>query len=270
MGTQGTGLSAFASDFEVGYVEVTGSGAGLYIKKNPEAGNTITQYPNYVMKNIYIHHNYIHNTTNEGMYIGHTYPNGDPYDQGMIPIRLSNVEIAYNTVSNTAWDGIQLSNATDDCQIHDNIVTNFGTANASGQQAGIIMGANTTGQVYNNTVKSGTGNGIEIFGYGTIKLYNNTVENAGYDGTSYGQESIFCNDPKSTVESRPEQQMNIYNNIVLNPKPKAAIRVSGYENNSLPATIQNNKVRIANAPDNWEKLYIFSVKGSNVTGNTLY
>ena len=89
----------------------------------------------------------------------------------------------------------RLSNARNGNSIHDNIVRNFGTINKSSQQAGIILGGNSNGDVYNNTIIKGTGNGIEIFGYGVINLYGNSLDSCGYDGNTnpngtQGQHSI--------------------------------------------------------------------------------
>jgi Right handed beta helix region len=259
-----------AHDVEVTNIEVTGTEVGLFFKKQPDASEPLSLYPNYVLSNYYIHNNYIHDTHGEGMYIGHTYPDADPYNNNLIPIRMDKIEIANNIVDGTDWDGIQLSNARTGAKIHDNTVTNFGRINMGSQQAGIILGGNTNGDIYNNVVKNGTGNGIEAYGYGLIKVYNNDVENAGADGTSMGQESIFCSDPVNQVESNPKQQIQCYNNTIKNPRPKGAIRVGSYFNNSLPSTVINNTVYLAGAPSNWLSLYVVAnAVGSTLTGNVL-
>jgi hypothetical protein len=259
-----------AHDVEVNNVEVTGTEVGFYFKKAPVSTLSLSVYPNYVLSNYYIHHNYIHDVHGEGMYLGDTYPNADPYNNNLIPVRMDKVEVAYNIVDGTDWDGIQLSNARSGAKIHDNTVRNFGRINMGSQQAGIILGGNTTGDIYNNTVQTGTGNGIEAFGYGTINIYGNTVENAGYDGTTNGQEGIFCNDPINLVETNPKQQINCYNNIIKNPKPKGAIRVGAYNANSLASNITNNTVYLVNAPSNWLAYYVVSnAPGSVISGNTV-
>ncbi len=270
-GTSNAGIAAYhVSDIEIAHVEVTGMEAGFLIKWNPVAGDAASQYPSYTMKNMYLHHNYIHHVTGEAMYIGHTAPSGDPYNGNLIPIRLENIEIAYNIVDNTGWDGIQLSNARGNAKIHHNTVTNFGTKKYGNQMCGIILGGNTSGDVYDNTVKFGTGIGIMVFGYGTNRVYNNYVESAGNDGTATGSESIFADDRTTSPEVNAKQQMMIYSNIIKFPMPKGAIRVGAYNNNSLPSTIQNNTLYIPNAPTNWQSLHIAAhVAGSTVTGNTV-
>jgi hypothetical protein len=267
-----TGLGiGLAHHVEISNVEVTGTEVGFYFKRNPTSTDPLTVYPNYTLSNYYIHHNYIHDVHGEGMYLGDTYPSADPYNGNLIPIRMDKIEIAYNTVDGTDWDGIQLSNARSGAKIHHNTVTNFGRINMGSQQSGIILGGNTTGDVYDNVVKTGTGNGIQIFGYGTIKVYNNQVENVGTDGGSAnGQESIYCNDPINLVETNPKQQIILYNNTIKYPRPKGAVRVGAYNFNSLPSSLTNNTVYLPNAASNWLTFYMVShVAGSTITGNTV-
>jgi hypothetical protein len=222
------------------------------------------------MDNIRIHHNYIHNIEGEGMYIGHTGPDGGQGGNPLLPVRMRNVVIAYNRVNQTSWDGIQLSNATTGNKIHHNTVTNFGTTNTYGQQAGIILGGNSEADIYDNTIKYGTGNGIQNFGFGLNKIYNNYLEKVGRNGTDRGYEGVYCNDIIIKSETRPKQHIEAYNNTILYPMPWGAIRVSGYNQNSLPATMQYNKLLLPNAPSDWQKLYFPTyVPNSIISGNYL-
>ncbi|HUP13183.1 MAG TPA: carbohydrate-binding protein [Niastella sp.] len=266
----GSCLTAFGTDFEIGYIEGMYSKSGFFIKKNPVAGEPETQFPNYEMDNISIHHNYLHDITGEAMYIGHTAADGGQGGNMLLPVRMRNVEIAYNTINKTGWDGIQLANATTGNKIHHNTVTNFGTTNKYGQQAGILLGGNSQADIYNNTIKNGTGNAIQNFGFGLNKIYYNLIENVGRNGTDRGYEGVYCNDIIIKSEKRPKQQIQAYNNTIKYPKPWGAIRVSGYNQNSLPATMQYNKVLLPNAPSNWQKLYFPTyVPNSIISGNTI-
>jgi dienelactone hydrolase len=265
-----SGVSCFGTDFEMAYIEVLNSQSGFFIKKNPLATDPITQFPNYIMKGIKLHHNYIHDIKGEAMYIGHTGADGGQDNNPLIPVRMENVEIAYNIIDRIGWDGIQLSNATTGNSIHDNIVTNFGTTNMSSQQAGILLGANSQADIYNNTIKNGTGNGIQVFGFGVNNVYNNYIESVGQNGTAKGLEAIFSNDMVVKSESRPKQQVNIYNNTILYPQPWAAVRLGYYNKNSEPAKIQNNKILLPNAPANWIKQYLTTnIPNSIISGNSL-
>ncbi|HEY0058027.1 MAG TPA: right-handed parallel beta-helix repeat-containing protein, partial [Flavisolibacter sp.] len=269
--TQYTGITVSkATDFEIGYCEVSGMTSGFFIKNNPVSTDPLTIYPNYVFKNIYLHHNYIHDVKNEAMYIGHTDPDGGQGGNMLIPVRMENVEIAYNVVNNTGWDGIQLANARTGNKVHHNTVTNFGTLNVSGQQAAIQIGSNSNVSIYDNTIKNGTGNGIQVFGYGYIEIYNNVLENCAKDGSLRGRETIYCNPYLTGPEVNPKQQVKIYNNTIRYPQPFGAIKVGGISTNSLPSTIINNKLLIPNAPSNWHSIHVVSVVPSSViSGNTL-
>lgn len=268
--TTGSCLTAFGTGFEIAYVEGSQSKSGFFIKKNPTADNPQSQYPNYEMNDISIHHNYLHHITGEAMYIGHTGADGGQGGNMLLPVRMKNVEISYNIIDQTGWDGIQLANATTGNKIHHNTVTNFGTVNKYGQQAGILLGGNSQADIYENTIKTGTGNGIQNFGFGLNKIYNNTLENVGRNGTDRGYEAVYCNDIITKSQMRPKQQIQAYSNIIKYPKPWGAIRVSGYNKNSLPATMQYNKVLLPNAPSDWQKLYFPTyVPNSIISGNTL-
>jgi hypothetical protein len=269
--TQYTGINVIkASDFEIAYCEVTGMSSGIFVKSNPVSTDPSSIYPNYVFKNIYIHHNYVHHIQNEGLYIGHTDPDGGQDGNTLVPVRMENVEIAYNIVDQTGWDGIQLSNARAGNKVHHNTVTNFGTRNISGQQAGILIGANTNVSIYSNTVKVGTGCGIQVYGYGYIPVYDNLLEYCAKDGTAKGRETFYANPYIAGPEVNPKQQVAIYNNTIRYPQPFGAIRVGGIAGNSLPSTIQNNKLLIQNPPSNWQSIHTYSVvSGSTITGNAL-
>ena len=268
--SSGSCLTAFGKYFTIAYVEALQSKSGFLIKKNPVSDDKMSQYPYYEMTKVTLLHNYIHDITGEGMYIGHTGPDGGQGGNPLLPVRMRYVEIAYNTVTRTGWDGIQLSNATTGNKIHHNTVTNFGTTNTYGQQAGIILGGNSQGDIYNNVIKNGTGNGIQNFGFGLNKIYSNYIEKVGYNGTDRGVEGVFCNDIIVKSESRPKQQITAHNNTIKYPKPWGAVRVSGYNNNSLPATMQYNKVLLTTVPSDWQKKYFPTyVTNSIISYNSL-
>lgn len=241
-------------------------GVGIYGKQDPDPTKPWTQYPNYVSRNIIIDNCYIHDVAGEGMYIGNTAPDGDPYHGDLIPQRMSNVTISNCTVTNTGWDGIQLSNARDSCRIFGNKVTGFGTLDIDGQRAGILSGGNTSSDVYNNTVTNGTGNGIQFFGYGKMNCYGNTITNVGNTLKNVnGEESIYGMAYLNKVETNPRQALNIHDNQINQPKKLGIIRVWD-NNNSEPIIFSNNRV-CTTEPD-LNKL-IFLQTGAIKTNNTI-
>ncbi len=252
-------------------IECTGGSIGVYCKQDYDQSDPVTWQPGYVMTKFRFTNLWIHDINGEGFYVGHTSPDGIVYNGvNRVPIRLDSVEISNCLVERTQWDGIQLSNARNGCKIFDNTVNDFGLLNLSSQQAGIILGGNTNADVYNNKVSRGTGNGIELFGYGVIKCYNNTLVDCGVDNTSSGQQSIYASDYVTQTENNPKQTVLITNNLIKNPKPSGAIMVTGYANNSNPSTVQANKVCLSAPPAGWQTTYIkvYPV-GSLVSGNVL-
>jgi hypothetical protein len=252
-------------------IECTGGSIGVYCKQDYDVADPETWQPGYTMTKIKLTNLWIHDIDGEGFYVGHTQPDGVVYNGvNRVPIRLDSVEISNCLVERTNWDGIQLSNARNGCKIFNNTVTDYGLLNLGSQQAGIILGSNTNADVYNNIVSRGTGNGIELFGYGVINCYNNTLENCGYDNTSNGQQTIYASDYVTLSESNSKQTVLINNNLVKNPKPSGAIMVTGYANNSNPSTIKDNRVCLVAPPSNWLSLYIkIYTVGSTITGNII-
>lgn len=267
---------------EADNVECTGGNTGIYCKQDVSYSDTMTWYPNYRMTKFTFKNMWIHDIDGEGMYIGITQPSGltvtstrTGQDTVIIPIRLDSVEISNCLVERTTWDGIQLSNARNGNKIFNNTVRNYGTINMSSQQAGIILGGNCNGNVYGNRVIKGTGNGIQIFGYGVINVYNNTLDSCGYDGNTnsngtQGQQSIYASDFLNGVEVNPKQTINAYGNAVNHPKTAGGIFITGYYNNSLPSSVYNNTFCIPNAAANWQNTFLkLNVAGSSNTNNIL-
>jgi hypothetical protein len=263
LGTPGAsaGLGiGIAHDYEVAYI-ATGYGAdnGFQFKKNPDATDSITLYPNYLIKNVLIHDNLVDSARGEGMYIGHTYPYADPYNGNLIPIRMSHVWIYNNIVTNSWWDGIQLSNATGNCKIYNNYVYNYGTVDAGSQRAGIILGANTSGDVYGNTVIKGTGNAIQIFAYGNVNVYNNLIDSAGLTqeingpgSTRIGEQDFFSNDDSNRVEGiRPPLRLSIHDNTIKHHVVNKVLYSIVDNNQSDSLYFQFNNICMTSDTTNW-------------------
>ena len=278
----GTLAIASSHHIEVDNVECFGGNIGVYCKQNVEYGNRQTWYPNYRMTKFTFKNMWIHDIDGEGMYIGITQPDGmkvrstySGQDTMIIPIRLDSVEVSNCIVERTNWDAIQISNARNGNKIFNNTIRDYGRINMNSQQAGIILGGNTNGDIYGNSITKGTGNGIQIFGHGVINVYDNTLDSCGHDGVSntngtQGQQSVYASDYITTTEPNPKQTMNIYGNTIKNPKTAGAVYITGYANNSFPSSVYNNNFCIPNAPANWQFVYIKSfVTGSTATNNIL-
>ncbi|MEO5943129.1 MAG: T9SS type A sorting domain-containing protein [Ferruginibacter sp.] len=267
---------------EADNIECYGGSVGIYCKQDVDYSDPMTWNPNYRMTKLTFRNMYIHDVPGEGMYIGITQPDGltvtstySGLDTVIVPIRLDSVEVSNCRVERTGWDGIQLSNSRNGNKIFNNTVTDYGTLNVSTQQAGIILGGNTNGDVYGNIVKRGTGNGMQLFGYGVINVYNNTMDSCGYDGNTNsngteGQQTIYASDYTSSSESNPPQTINAFGNNINHPKTSGGIFITDYFNNSYPSSIYNNNFCITNPPGNWQSIYIKGyVPGSSLSNNIL-
>lgn len=184
------------TDFEVAYLNIGGDSgtpgsAGLKMKLEPRCSDTQDRDdPNKpVMRNILIHHNYIHNVGTEGMYIG---KGDDSYDgkekvcNGQTEIvrslSLRHVRIYDNIITDTGWDGLQLKDADEDVRVYNNIIRNFGIKNVGAQNEGLYLGSGVVGDVYRNSVINGTGNGFQYMGAGNLNFHSNIISNVGEFG----------------------------------------------------------------------------------------
>jgi hypothetical protein len=121
---------------------------------------------------LYAHHNHIMNTSGEGLYIG-AEPHGKPLpDLG----KMENVEISYNLVEQTGYDGIKVKVAVNNVKVHHNIVRNNGLRAEINHESGIQL-STSVGDIYNNFVVTGIegiASGRPLDNPGT-RYFNNVV-----------------------------------------------------------------------------------------------
>lgn len=207
-GSLGITLDRLSTNFEIDHVEIQQVGfAGIMAKTDPSCDDA-TIRGNFIMKNVYFHDNYIHETGGEGFYVGNSfYENGMNTNCGVrLPHEIHYLKINNNIVRNAGWDGIQVGCATKGTRIYANTVENYGTANVFNQRNGIQIGEGTGGLCYGNLVKNGLGNGLIVMGLGDNYVYNNIIVDAGGFG-------IFCDERVS-----PGPGFKFINNTILNPK----------------------------------------------------
>jgi len=205
----GMSFDHLTTDFELAYVEVHNTGfAGIMAKTDPSC-DPATWRGHFVMQNISVHDNYVHNTGGEGFYLGNSfYQNGRNLTCGVIlPHEVWNIKVYNNITSSTGCEGIQVGCATRGCEIYNNSVTSPGQSPfANAQSNGIQMGEGTGGKCHNNIVKNSPDNGIIVLGIGDNIVYNNYIINSGQSG-------IFC-DERYT----PGNNFKFINNTIINPK----------------------------------------------------
>lgn len=247
-------LSAFTTDVEIDHIEVATAGfAGLMAKTDPDCNNPDTWRVNgFVMKNLNIHHNYIHNTHGEGIYVGFTL--GYKLDSGrncsgtqVYGHWLENIDIHHNIVENTGWDAIQLNLAHINGKVRDNIIYDYGTRGNWGQAFAISLGGGTY-DVYNNFVENGPlekGWGMQIInGESGTKVYNNVFIKPKMHGIFLHNRHEFedVNEGYYILNNtivEPQRAGVHYNTTVLHPVNPTDLRRNQSE---VPTLIVNNLV----------------------------
>ncbi len=218
-------LELFTSDFEISGVEIAGPQpgdtttkagfAGIGVKTSPYQDCDLFTDPTrqaWIMRNISIHHNYIHHTGGEGMYIGHGFYKGREEDKCPGKVLYSHsikgVRIYENLIENVGFDGIQIKNADEDVKVYNNVIRNYGTRKDAVHNEGLFIGEGTTGEFYGNIVDSGTGNGCQIQGLGNLYIHDNLFNRSGENG-------IYVSDGPY-VARLPDGYFNISNNTIAN------------------------------------------------------
>jgi hypothetical protein len=239
-GHMGLTLEKLSTNFEVNNIEVHHVGfAGIMAKTDPTCDD-ITNRGFFVMRNVMLHDNYVHDTGGEAFYIGNSF-----YESGMtlscgvrLPHTIDGLRIYNNRIDRSGWEAIQVGCAVTGAHVFKNRIENYGYANETYQNNGIQFSQGTKAICYRNYVKDGPGMGINVVGYGDAQLHDNIIINA----SSYG---IFC-DERTT---RDLPGFHIINNTIINPGLDGIRMYNEY----VPGVIYNN---IIVNPGNYTK-YVY-------------
>lgn len=152
-----------STHIEITRVEVSQSGfAGMMIKTDPNKNDPSTWFGNFVMQEVKVHHNYVHDTLGEGFYIGNSFWNTG--QNGVYPHEIRGLELHHNVVVRAGCEGIQYS-CSPGALVHHNKVVQTGISPFSNSQnAGVQISGGSSGQFYDNTIDSAQGVGLIIVG----------------------------------------------------------------------------------------------------------
>jgi hypothetical protein len=240
-------MELFTNSFTISRVEVAGkesggvgekSGfAGIGIKTSPyQACDVFTDESRqaWVMTDIEVYDNYIHDTGGEGLYVGHGFYTGrkeKDCDQITYSHSIQNIKIYNNIIENVGFDGIQIKNADRNVEVYNNQIKGFGLREEGAHNEGLFIGEGCTGKYYNNLVLNGTGNGIQYQGMGNVDIFNNVIVNVKGSGF-FGAHGQF-------VYRLPDGYHNIMNNTFINI---GDIGFTFYNNDGGVKRILNNVV----------------------------
>ncbi|SFU74898.1 Por secretion system C-terminal sorting domain-containing protein [Pustulibacterium marinum] len=242
-GAAGLYLENFTTDVEIDHVEITNTGfAGIMGKTDPVCSKPETwRSAGFVMKNINIHDNYIHDVGGEGIYLGFT--GGYKVDSNRTcdgtPVFghwLEDITIEDNIIDYTGLDGIQVNLARSNCKIMNNIVDHYAQNQQTFQDFAMSIGGGIY-EIYNNRMyNSGTlkGKGIQLISAQSgTKVYNNVIEDNTFHGMFIHQRHEF----DDTSEG-----YKIYNNTIIRPENSGIhynTTITSSENGSLIGTRQD-------------------------------
>lgn len=255
-GTQGITATSFSSNIEIDHFEIMNTGfAGIMVKTDPSCdaetsaergGPNKVGTRDFVMRDINIHDNYIHDVIGEAIYLGNSFYSGTSVycDFEQFPHEVRGVRIYNNRIERTGWDAIQVGSAIEDVKIFNNEVFDFALANRSFHRNGIQVGVGTTGEVFGNTVIKGSGNGIFVQGIGDNYIYNNIVKDVGFYGI------IVSIQPTPLATDIVDQGflggIYIMNNTIINTGDFAIREIN---NDAEPNILVNNLIVNANDGD---------------------
>lgn len=225
-GRMGLMLETLTSDVEVDRVEIANIGfAGIMAKTEPTCKDE-TLRGNFVMRNVSLHHNYVHDTGGEGFYVGHSrYNQGITLSCGVrLPHEIHGVKIYNNVVVNSGWEAIQVGSTTKGALVFNNRIENYGTANQNFQNNGIQFGEGAPGTCFANFINGGKGAGIIVLGTADNFIHDNVILNAGSMGMFIDERAARGNG------------FRIINNTIINPGTDGIRLYSEY----VPNVVMNN------------------------------
>ncbi|MBD2756228.1 right-handed parallel beta-helix repeat-containing protein [Spirosoma validum] len=252
------GAASLSSDFEIEYVEIAGADyAGIVAKTDPSCDQA-TWKQNFTMRNVSIHHNYIHDINGKGMILGYNAASLTRSCSGqnvvIYPHDIVGLKVYQNKIDKVGGEGIIYASASD-ADIYGNLIKTTGTKSSA---PGIQLGSNAGGRVYNNQIIGPTGNGIAALGYlGGNQFYNNIVAKSRLNG-------IYIADKPETIQN---STVLLANNTVVETGG-ASIRLDNTK--SINTVINNALVKPAtNVPlsllQNVRVTDQNNYKGSNAT-----
>lgn len=236
-GHNGISIDGLSTNVEVDHVEVKNNGfAGIMAKTDPNCDDA-TIRGRFVMRDVLLHDNFVHDTQGEGFYVGNSF-----WLKGMslscgtrYPHEIVGLKIYNNVVTNAGWEAIQVGSTPQGALVYNNRIDNYGRLNKTAQNNGIQFGEGANGKCYGNWIQGGNGTGIFIAGNSENIVYDNVIINA-------GQDAIFCDDRVNG------NGFKFINNTIINPKQNG---IKLYADQVLMNTIVNN---IIINPGNYTKL----------------
>jgi len=201
---EGTGRGVAGTErtghLEVDHVEIRDTDkSGMSVKTN-EGG---IRREDWVQRQTFLHHNFIHRTGTEGIYLG-----GSSYEDGIEPV-LEGVDVTSNLIVDTGWDGLQVGSAVADCTIRHNRVVRASLLDLDNQRSGIILNWGSVCDVVANTVLDSVSRAIFVQGNGGNRIYNNLIVRAGLESVEPGDGIVI------STGSNTDNSVFVWHNTIV-------------------------------------------------------
>ncbi len=155
--TQGSNTSAGSTDIEMFGIEIAdGPDSGFRIWNG---GSEQFNASNWKFENLRLHHNYVHDVTAEGFYVGYF---TDNIDLQPTSYPLTDAKVYRNTVEDAGWDGMQFGSCVSGLEVHDNVVTGSGKAGMVNQRSSLQWNPGNSGAAYGNRFVGGVGVDLQV------------------------------------------------------------------------------------------------------------
>lgn len=229
------------SDAELFELEMTDvKFSAIMSKTDPNATNPIYWYGNFEQHNFWFHHNYTHDTTCEGCYLGYytseqvettytgetvsfknlkgeavTYVKGQKYPKKAH--YLTNFRFYRNLYERTGYDGVQISNSEGD--VCYNTLIGCSYKEEASQTSGLSI-QSLTGKCYNNFIYDSHGPNLQIGPIGNLDVFNNVVYSTRGSGIqflfNFATPEINPTGATSNVINN-DIQILFHNNVLVTP-----------------------------------------------------
>ncbi|MEH0153863.1 right-handed parallel beta-helix repeat-containing protein [Limibacter armeniacum] len=187
-GSSGMSFDQNTTGIEVAYTEIENTSfAGILAKTDNASG--------WVMRDVHLHHNHIHNTHGEGMYIGQT-----SVDNAH---KIENLYVNHNLIHDTGWDLFQIANVHGDVHIFNNTFVNGGLEEEPMQDQGFQIGDWSQADCYNNIISNTNSRFLFVKGGHDTNIYNN------YFSSTKQADAIFI---KTEKKLDPSAELKIHDN----------------------------------------------------------
>ncbi len=214
------GIQGDCSELEIFELEIdTCSFAGVSLKHDPDPNNPQYWYDNFKYNRFLFHHNCVHDTGGEGLYIGYfgtgyiTKTNSAGETVTYRPHHMYNCRVYRNELYNIGFDGIQFNNGID-LEICYNYMHNIAFNNVIDQTSGFSM--TFSGKIYNNLLTDYSGPCMQFGIMGYTEIFNNIFTNPTATGGGF---YAFSNaEPPSEDPSSKEDvdiPLVIHNNFIM-------------------------------------------------------